>query len=71
MKSISINFDQSENGENTDNREAYIRKLEEIIFEYEKIILNDQNSIKDLQDRVYEYLGDALEKEEEFEALCE
>ena len=56
---------------NQESREEYIRKLEGIIFQYERIIENNQFSIEELREQVYEYLGDALEKEEEFEALCE
>lgn len=71
-KSMSINFDRSFSEFSTpekkeENRDDYIRQLEEIIYEHEKIIMNNQNEIKDLQEKVCEYLGDAIEKEEELQ----
>jgi hypothetical protein len=48
---------------------AYIEKLESMILKYESIIKSDQEMVEELQDRVYEYLRDALEKEQEAELL--
>lgn len=36
-----------------------------MILKYEKVITSNQMMIRDLQGRVYEYLGDAFEKEKE------
>ena len=66
---MSIIFDRSENQleDSQQNREEYIHELENLIITYEKVIMNNQNEIKELQDRVCEYLGHAIEKEEELE----
>lgn len=66
VKSLSINFIPGSNQEpdNLTERASYIHELEDIIHEYENIIAYNQKTIKELQDEVYEYLGEALEKEE-------
>lgn len=51
------------------NNAAYIEKLESMILKYESIIKSDQEMVEELQERVYEYLRDALEKEQEAELL--
>jgi hypothetical protein len=44
--------------------EAYCRKLEGLLKKYERIITESQGRIEELQEKVYEYLKDALEKEQ-------
>lgn len=55
--------------DNYKNLEHYARKLENLLKKYERIIIDNQGMIDDLQDKVYEYLKDALEKETEAEGL--
>ena len=38
----------------------YIEELEKTVMQYEGIIASHVDVIKDLQDHVYEYLGDAM-----------
>lgn len=41
----------------------YIKKLEAVILKYEDIIVDNHGTIEELQDKVCEYLKDALDKE--------
>lgn len=50
--------------ENSKSLEAYSHKLEQLLRKYERIIVENQGTIEELQEKVYEYLKDALEKEQ-------
>lgn len=57
--------------EGQEEEDEYRRKLEKVIAKYELIISHDMDIIKELQERVEEYLGDAIEKERECEEMAE
>ena len=61
----------STEGKSYEDQEIYIEELEKVIFDYENIILSHIEVIKDLQGHVYEYLEDAIEKEEDADVYYE
>ena len=48
---------------------SYILELKGTILNYEKIIVSYHSVIRELQDRVYDFMKDAIEKEEEADAF--
>lgn len=48
-----------------------MNNIKELIVEYEEIIYHHHNIIRELQQRVYEYLEDAIYKEQEADRFYE
>lgn len=67
VSSMSIDFGNHQ--KEVDDQSTYIKDLKDIISDYEKILIENQGTIKELHGYVYEYLGDAMEKEQQAQNL--